>query len=81
MQRFQSILTHNNAYLLILFKQDGNNLKHVYNDHVNIDMSYEDFYELCRSCWRQKYGFLVIDKDSTLIDGRYRKEFNDFAIP
>ena len=29
-----------------MFKQDDTNLKHVYNDHVNTDMSYEDFYEL-----------------------------------
>jgi len=27
-------------------------------------MSYEDFCELCRYCWQQKYGFVVIDKDS-----------------
>ena len=27
-----------------------------------------------------KYGFLVIDKDSALKDGRYRKGFNKFAI-
>jgi len=74
-------LIRDNANLLILFKQDGINLKHVYNDHVNTDMSYEDFCELCRNCWRQKYGFLVIDKDSALTDGRYRKGFNDFAIP
>jgi len=26
--------------LLILFKQDGTNLKYVYNDHVNTDMSF-----------------------------------------
>jgi len=74
-------LIRDDANLLILFKQEDINLKHVYNDHVNTDMSYEDFCELCRNCWRQKYGFLVIDKDSTLTDGRYRKGFNDFAIP
>lgn len=73
-------LIRDNANLLIMFKQDGTNLKHVYNDHVNTDMSYEDFYDLCRICWQQKYGFLVIDKDSALADGRYRKGFNDFAI-
>jgi len=53
----------------------------MYNDHVNTDMSYEDFCELCRNCWRQKYGFLVTDKDSALTDGRHRNGFNDFAIP
>jgi len=62
-----------NANLLILFKQDGTNLKRVYNDHVNTDMSYEDFSELCRNCWQKKYEFLVIDKVSALINGRYRE--------
>ncbi|KYM94192.1 hypothetical protein ALC62_15187 [Cyphomyrmex costatus] len=74
-------LIRDNANLLILFKQDGTNLKRVYNDHVNTDMLYEDFCDLCRKCWQQKYGFLVIDKDSALANGRYRKGFNDFAIP
>lgn len=73
-------LIRDNVNLLILFKQDGTNLKHVYNDHVNTDMTYEDFCTLCSACWRHKYGFLVIDKDSTLNDGRYRRGFNEFAI-
>jgi len=77
MQSIRSCLIRDNANLLILFKQDDINLKHVYNDHVNTDMSYEDFCELCRNCWQQKYGFLVIDKDSAFTDGRYRKGFND----
>jgi len=54
-------LIRDNANLLIMFKQ-VTNLKRVYNDHVNTDMSYEDFCDLCRKCW-QKYGFLVIDKN------------------
>ena len=74
-------LIRDNANVLILFKQDGTNLKHVYNDHVNTDMSYDDFRAFCQKCWQHKYGFVVIDKDSSLINGRYRKGFNDFAIP
>ncbi|KYN21202.1 hypothetical protein ALC57_06430 [Trachymyrmex cornetzi] len=74
-------LIRDNANLLILFKQDGTNLKRVYNDHVNTDMPYENFCDLCHKCWQQKYGFLVIDNDSALTDGRYRKGFNDFAMP
>ncbi|KYN03428.1 hypothetical protein ALC62_05728 [Cyphomyrmex costatus] len=74
-------LIRDNANLLILFKQDGTNLIRVYNDHVNTDIPYEDFCDLCRKCWQQKYGFLLIDKDSALANGRYRKGFNDFAVP
>lgn len=74
-------LIRDNANLLILFKQDCTNLKHVYNDHVNTDMSYKEFIELCGKCWQCKYGFLVIDKDSKFAEGRYRMGFNIFAIP
>lgn len=74
-------LIRDNANLLILFRQDGTNLKHVYNDHVNTDMTYEEFCALCRECWQRKYGFLVIDKDSELRNGRYRRGFRDYAVP
>ena len=74
-------LIRDNANLLILFKQDGTNLKHVYNDHVNTDMTYEDFCALCRNCWQREYDFAVIDKDSAMSNGRYRKGFNEFARP
>jgi len=46
---------------------------------MNTDMSYNEFCLLCRD-WQQKYGFLVIDKDIALKDGRYKKGFNKFAI-
>ena len=41
--RIPKHLIRDNANLLILFKQDGTNLKHVYNDHVNTDISYKEF--------------------------------------
>lgn len=78
--RIPKHLIRDNANLLILFKQDGTNLKHVYNDHVNTDMSYDDFCALCSACWQHEYGFAVIDKDSPLNNGRYRRGFNVFAI-
>ena len=79
--RIPKHLIRDNANLLILFRQDGTNLRHVYNDHVNTDMPYDDFHTFCRNCWQCKYGFAVIDKDSMINNGRYRKGFNVFAIP
>ena len=79
--RIPKHLTRDNANLLILFKQDSTNLKHVYNNHVNTDMPYDEFCALCHECCQQKYGFAVIDKDSALSNGRYRRGFNLFAIP
>ncbi|XP_072761210.1 uncharacterized protein [Anoplolepis gracilipes] len=37
-------------------------------------MSYDDFCALCQKCWQHKYGFLVIDKDSSMNNGRYRRD-------
>lgn len=71
-------LIRDNANLFIVFKQDDLNLKHIYNDHVNSDMSFEVFREVCAKCWKDAYGFLVINKDSPLDNGRYRKGFDIF---
>jgi len=76
--RIPKHLVRDNANFLILFKQDEMNLKHVYDDHVNTDMPYAKFREMCLSCW-PNHGFLVIVKDSELNEGRYRKGFDCFV--
>lgn len=74
-------LVRDNVNLLVVFRQDEVNLKHLYKDHVNTDMSYAQFQDLCSKCWNDvKYGFLMIDKDSSINAGRYRKGFDCFAI-
>lgn len=80
-QTYSSIpkqLIRDNANFIVLFKQDHTNLKHIYEDHVNVDMSYEKFKEICSFCWEKPYGFLVINKDSAMNDGRYRDGFHNF---
>jgi hypothetical protein len=80
-QTYSSIpkqLIRDNANLLIIFKQDQTNLKHIYDDHINVDMNFQMFKELCSTCWNDKYGFLVVDKDCNLNSGRYRKGFDSF---
>lgn len=77
--RIPKHLVRDNVNFLVLFKQDEMNLKHVYDDHVNTDMTYAQFKNLCSACWNDKYGFLVIDKDSELDGGRYRKGFDCFV--
>lgn len=82
-QGYSSILKRlirENANLLILFKQDLMSLKHIYNDHCMMDMSFEQFKDICNYCWKEPYSFLVIDKDSDLNSGRYRKKFDNFII-
>lgn len=80
-QTYSSIpkqLLRDNANLIVIFKQDVQNLKHIYDDHVNVDMTFPEFKELCAHCWEDKYGFAVIDKDCSMSCGRYRKGFDSF---
>lgn len=76
--RIPKHLIRDNANFLIVFKQDDMNLKHIYNDHVNSDMTFKMFQKVCAECWNTNYGFVVIDKDSPLNEGRYRKGFDCF---
>lgn len=73
--RIPKQLVRDNSNLVILFKQDDMNLKHAYDDHVGTDMSFQQFKIMCSECWKEKYGFLVIDKDRDIDKGRYRKMF------
>lgn len=73
-------LVRDNANLIVIFKQDELNLRHVYDDHVNTDMLWEKFKEICATCWEQKWSFLVIDKDRNMEKGRYRKGFDNFIM-
>lgn len=79
--RIPKHLIRDNVNLLAIFRQDEVNVRHIYDDHVNSDMTFVHFKELCGKCWRDgKYGFLVIDKDKPINSGRYRKGFDCFAI-
>lgn len=73
-------LIRDNVNLLILFKQDETNLKHVYSDHVGVDTSYNTFKEMCGKAWEENFGFVVIDKDRELKHGRYRVGFDRFVL-
>jgi hypothetical protein len=70
-------LVRDNANFIIIFKQDALNLKLIHRDHVNTDMTYEEFYNMCANCWRNPYSFLVINKDMQISNGRYRCGFNN----
>lgn len=76
--RIPKHLIRDNANLIVLFTQDELNLKHCYADHVNTDMSFQEFKDICAICWQVKYGFLVINKDCNINNGRYRKGFDIF---
>lgn len=78
--RIPKHLVRDNSNFLCVFKQDDMNLKHIFNDHINSDLSYKQFQDACAKCWKEKYGFIVIDKDSPIEKGRYRKGFDNFIF-
>jgi hypothetical protein len=82
-QTYSSIpkqLIRDNANFLVIFKQDLTNLKHIYDDHVNVDMSFQEFKYICGECWKDRFEFLLIDKSYPLSSGRYRKGFDAFIV-
>ena len=73
-------LVRDNANILIVFKQDELNLIHIFSDHVGSDIRFDDFYTICRECWKDKYSFLLINKNGEIQRGRYRKCFDAFIM-
>ncbi|KAI8120058.1 hypothetical protein CVS40_8597 [Lucilia cuprina] len=45
--RIPKHLIRDNANMIIMFKQDELNIRHVYNDHVGTDMTFEKFHAMC----------------------------------
>lgn len=77
--RISKHLIRDNANLVVLFRQDETNLRHVYSDFaIGTDMSFDQFRQICNKCWKDKYGFIVIDMDSDPSAGKYRKGFDCF---
>lgn len=77
--RIPKQLIRDNCNFLIIFKQDDMNLRHIYYDHVNTDMTFEKFKQLCGTAWKNNHGFVVIDKDSEIDKGRYRIGLDSFV--
>lgn len=78
--RIPKNLIRENANVIILFKQDEMNLKHVYTDHIgSMDFSFDTFKNICSMCWSgEPFSFVSIFKDNELNGGRYRKGFDEF---
>ena len=64
----------------MVFKQDDTNLKHIFSDHVGTDMSFDEFKNICRKAWEGKYDFLVVNKEESMSDGRYRIGFDRLML-
>lgn len=71
-------LIRDNCNLLVLFKQDLTNLKHVFEDHLMADIEFNNLKRITDACWKNRHGVLVIDLDCTLSNGRFRYGFDKF---
>lgn len=70
-------LVRDNSNFLVIFKQDDMNLKHIYDDHVNGDMTYKEFKGLCHNVWNKgRFGFVCVNKESASDHYRYRIGFD-----
>jgi len=68
-----------NANYLVLFNQSAHVLRNAYNDFACGDMNFDTFNDICRECFKEKYGFLTIARENEVNDGRYRKGFDCFV--
>ena len=70
-----------NANFICLFPQDLKNLNHIFDDHVESDMTMEEFRQLCKTAWEKQHGFTIIDLRSKKHDGKYTSGLDEFYIP
>ena len=52
----------NNSNIIILFQQSLKDIEHIYRDIAGFDMSYDEFKELCREAWKEKYNYLLLNR-------------------
>ena len=70
-----------NANFICMFPQDLKNLNHICDDHMESDMSKEEFRQLCKTAWGKQHGFVIIDLSSKKHNGKYRSGLDEFYIP
>lgn len=71
-------IIRDNLNFLIIFPQDTLNLKHIYEDHINQDMSFNTFKDICQSTWCEEHSFFCLDKTREKTKGKYRFKFDNF---
>ena len=62
----------NNSNIIILFQQTLKDVEHIYRDIAGFDMSYDEFKELCREAWRERYNYLLINRLEDKNGSRYK---------
>ena len=66
----------NKSDRLILLKQTLRDFQSMYHDIGAFDMTYDEFKEMCRVTWGEKFNYLCINMTKTKNEGKYRS-FNE----
>ena len=61
-----------NSDRLLLFKQTLRDVQSMYHDIGAFDMIYDEFKEISRVAWSEKFNYLCIDMTKNKNDGKYR---------
>ena len=61
-----------NSNIIILFRQSLRDVEHIYRDIAGLDMSYDEFEELCREAWKEKYQYLEINMLEDKNESKYK---------
>lgn len=61
----------NNVNFLCVFNQNLHYTKRIYQDFVASDMTFDQFYNVCKECWNIPYGFLTINMTKKSHNGKY----------
>ena len=70
-----------NANCLIIFSLPNKDLQHLYNDFISKDMSFDEFKSFCNSAWKNKHGYIIINKSFSPLEGKYLTNFNSIYLP
>ena len=62
----------NTSDRLLLFKQTLGDIQSMYQDIGAFDMKYDQFKEMCRDAWSEKFNYLCIDMTKNKNAGKYR---------
>ena len=62
----------NNSDRLILFKQTHRDAQSMYYDIGAFDMINDEFKEMCRVAWSEKFNYLCTDMSKNKNEGKYR---------
>ena len=55
-----------------MFKQTLRDVQSLYQDIGVFDMKYDEFKEMCRVAWSEKFNYLCIDMTKNKNEGKYR---------